>query len=160
MSRRRGLQGQDPLTVPVSSLLRYGCEYHAIRLLSQGKFTGLVPTRTVAESVFLSQLAKSLRDNNIDLDLAAEGTHKGPIPNKQADPIKYITPLIQCVIEEIKSKEPVQSSLEQAQKLAITEAPLAKPQQKLQQDGIQMTPQRNTSTANNITGTSRSKSEQ
>ena len=144
-SRRRGIQGQDPLTLPASSLLRYGCEDHAIRLLSQGKFIGLVPTRTVAESVFLSQLVKALRDQNIDLDLVAEGTHKGPIPNKQADPIKYITPLVQCIIDEIKSKEPIQSSLEQVQKLASTEAQLAKAQQKLQQHGIQISPQRNTS---------------
>ncbi len=142
-SRRRGIHGQDPLTLPASSLLRYGCEDHAIRLLSQGKFIGLVPTRTVAESVFLSQLVKALRDHYIDLDSVAEGAHKGPNPNKQMDPIKYITPLVQCIIEEIKSKEPVQSSLEQVQKLASTEAQLAKAHQKLQQHGIQISPQRN-----------------
>ena len=43
-SRRRGIQGQDPLTLPAASLLRYGSEDHAIRLLSQGKFVGIVPT--------------------------------------------------------------------------------------------------------------------
>lgn len=71
-SRRRGLQGQDPLSVPMAALARYGAEDHSIRLLSQGKFTGIVPTRTVAESVFLSQMIKSLRDHNVDLDMAAE----------------------------------------------------------------------------------------
>ena len=146
-SRRRGIQGQNPLTLPASSLLRYGCEDHAIRLLSQGKFVGIVPTRTVAESVFLSQLVKALRDHNIDLDAVAEGTHKGPIPNRQNDPIKYFTPLVQCIIEEIKSKEPVQNSLDQVQKLASTEAQLAKAQQKLQQHGIQISPQRHTGQA-------------
>ena len=145
-SRRRGIQGQDPLTLPASSLIRYGCEDHAFRLLSQGKFIGLVPTRTVAESVFLSQLVKALRDQNIDLDSAAEGTHKGPMPNKQTEPIKYMTPLVQCIIKEIKSKEPVQTHLAQVQKLASTEAQLAKAQHKLQQHGIQITPQRKTST--------------
>ena len=145
-SRRKGIQGQDPLTLPASSLIRYGCEDHAFRLLSQGKFIGLVPTRTVAESVFLSQLVKALRDQNIDLDSAAEGTHKGPMPNKQTEPIKYMTPLVQCIIKEIKSKEPVQTHLAQVQKLASTEAQLAKAQHKLQQHGIQITPQRKTST--------------
>ena len=99
----------------------------------------------IAEPVFLSQLVKGPKENNIDLDSAAKGTHKGPIPNKTADPIKYITPLVQCLIDEIKSKEPVQSSFEQVQKLDTTEEQLGKAQQKLRQHGIQATPQRNTS---------------
>ena len=91
----------------------------------------------------MSQLVKALRDQNIDLDLVAEGTHKGPIPSKQNDPIKYFSPLVQHIVDEVKSKQPVQSSLEQVQKLASTEAQLAKAQQKLQQHGIQISPQRN-----------------
>ena len=142
-SRRRGIHGQDPLTLPASSLLRYGSEDHAIRLLSQGKFVGIVPTRTVAESVFTSQLLKSLRDQSIDLDLVAEATHKGPVPSKQNDPAKFFGPLVQHIVDEVKAKQPVQNSLEQVQKLASTEAQLAKAQQKLQQHGIQISPQRN-----------------
>ena len=142
-SRRRGIQGQDPLTLPAASLLRYGSEDHAIRLLSQGKFVGIVPTRTVAESVFTSQLLKSLRDQNIDLDLVAEATHKGPVPSKQNDAAKFFGPLVQHIVDEVKAKQPVQNSLEQVQKLASTEAKLAKAQQKLQQHGIQISPQRN-----------------
>lgn len=145
-SRRRGLHGQDPLiSVPFAALARYGAEDHAVRLLSQGKFTGVVATRTVAESVFLSQMVKSLRDQNVDLDMAAEACHKGPIPSKTSDPIRFFQPFIQNLVDEVKNKIPIEASLEQIHKLADTEAQLAKAQQKLQQHGIQMTPQRNTS---------------
>lgn len=145
-SRRRGLHGQDPLiSVPFAALARYGAEDHAVRLLSQGKFTGVVATRTVAESVFLSQMVKSLRDQNVDLDVAAEACHKGPIPSKTSDPIRFFQPFIQNLVDEVKNKIPIEASLEQIHKLADTEAQLAKAQQKLQQHGIQMTPQRNTS---------------
>ena len=142
-SRRRGLHGQDPLQVPFAALATGD---HAIRLLSQGKFTGVVATRTAAESVFASQLLKSLRDNNIDLDIAGEACHKGPIPSKTSDPIKFLQPLVQHVIDEIKTKIPIEASLEQIHRLADTEAQLAKAQQKLQKHGIQVTPQRNTTT--------------
>jgi len=143
-SRRRGLHGQDPLSVPFAALARYGAEDHAVRLFSQGKFTGVVATRTVAESVFLSQLVKSLRDHNVDLDMAAEACHKGPIPSKTSDAIRFFQPLLQNITDEIKNKIPIEASLEQIHKLADTEAQLAKAQQKLQQHGKQVTPQRNT----------------
>lgn len=48
-------------------------------------------------------------------------------------------------MDEIKNKVPIETNLEHIHKLATTEAQLAKAQQKLQQHGIQMTPQRNTS---------------
>ena len=141
-SRRKGIQGQDPLTIPFAALTRYGVEDYSIRLLSQGKFTGVVATRSVAESVFLSQMVKALRDHNIDLDIAAEASHKGTIPSKTSDPIRFFEPLIQSVLDDIKSKVPPETSLDQIHKLADTEAQLAKAHQKLQQHGIQVTPQR------------------
>jgi len=141
-SRRKGIQGQDPLTIPLAALTRYGVEDYSIRLLSQGKFTGVVPTRSVAESVFLSQMVKALRDHNIDLDIAAEASHKGTVPSKTSDPIRFFEPLIQSVLDDIKSKVPPETSLDQIHKLADTEAQLAKAHQKLQQHGIQVTPQR------------------
>ena len=57
-SRRRGLHGQDPLQVPFAALARYGAEDYAVRLLSQGKFTGVVATRTAAESVFCKSVGQ------------------------------------------------------------------------------------------------------
>jgi len=70
-----------------------------------------------------------------------------PIPSKTSDPIRFFQPLVQNVIDEIKNKILIEASLEQIHKLADAEAQLAKAQQKLQQHGIQMTPQRNTTTA-------------
>lgn len=144
-STRKGLQGQDAFNVPYAALTRYGVEDYSVRLLSQGKFTGVVATRSVAESVFLSQMVKALREHNIDLDSAAEASHKGPAPSKTSDPLRFFEPLIQSVLEDIRSKVPPETSLEQIHKLADTEAQLAKAQQKLQQHGIQMTPQRSSS---------------
>ena len=116
-SRRRGLHGQDPLQVPFAALARCGAEDHAIRLLSQGKFTGVVATRTAAESVFASQLLKSLRDNNIDLDIAGEACHKGPIPSKRQTPSSSFNHWSNNVIDEIKTKIPIEASLEQIHRL-------------------------------------------
>ena len=90
-SRRKGLQGQDPFNVPFAALTRYGVEDYSVRLLSQGKFTGVVATRSVAESVFLSQMEKALREHNIDLDSAADASHKGPASSKTSDQIHFVS---------------------------------------------------------------------
>ena len=130
-----------------AALTRYGVEDHAVRLLSQGKFTGVVATRTVAESVFLSQLVKSLRDQNVDLDMAAEACHKGPIPSKTSDANSILSAIdFKTSWKKSKTRFLLKQVWNRFTNSLDTEAQLAKAQQKLQQHGIQMTPQRNTST--------------
>eukprot|EP00435_Cladocopium_sp_Y103_P065474 s90_g27.t1 len=56
----------DPLQVPLAALCRHGVQEFSLRPFSAGRFIGIVTTRTVAESVFCSQLLKSMRDSGID----------------------------------------------------------------------------------------------
>ena len=92
-------------------------EDYSVRLLSQGKFTGVVATRSVAESVFLSQSVKALRERNVDLDAAAEASHKGPTPSKISDPLRFFEPLIPSVLKEIRSKVPPETNLNRSTSL-------------------------------------------
>lgn len=63
-SRKRGLAGTNPLTVPIGLLTRHGAAEFALRALSDGRFMGVVPTRSIPESVFLSQLVKAMREKH------------------------------------------------------------------------------------------------
>ena len=42
--------------------MRHGSEDYALRVLSTGRYIGIVPTRNIADSVFVSMLLKELRD--------------------------------------------------------------------------------------------------
>ena len=57
-SRRKGFVGLNPLTTPIGLLTRHGASEYGLRLLSEGRFMGLVTTRSIAESVFDSQILK------------------------------------------------------------------------------------------------------
>lgn len=57
----------------------------------------------------LSQIAKSLRDQSVDLGMVAEASHKGQIPSKTSGPVRFFRPLIQCVVDKIKNKVPVEN---------------------------------------------------
>ena len=52
----------------------------------------------------LSQIAKSLRDQSVDLGMVAEASHKGQIPSKTSGPVRFFRPLIQCVVDKIKTR--------------------------------------------------------
>ena len=58
-SRKRNLAGQDPLSVPLSHLTRHGPDEAALRALSEGRFVGIICAKSVAESVFGSQILKT-----------------------------------------------------------------------------------------------------
>ena len=47
-------------------------EDYCLRALSNGRYTSVVPTRSIAEGVFLSGVIQGLRDSRIDLDATAE----------------------------------------------------------------------------------------
>ena len=67
-SRARNVHGMDPLLLPASFLLRQGQEEFALRLLSAGRYMGLIPTRNIAESVLMSMLLKNMREKNLFID--------------------------------------------------------------------------------------------
>ena len=80
-SRKRGLSGTNPLTVPIGLLTRHGAAEFALRALSEGRFVGIVCARSIPESVLLSQFLKGLRDAGHDIDAVAESLHRKNNPN-------------------------------------------------------------------------------
>ncbi|CAE7824317.1 unnamed protein product [Symbiodinium sp. CCMP2592] len=86
-SRAKGLAGMDIRDVTVAHLCRHGMEEFGLRGLSHGKFTGMILTRNIAESVFLSQLQKKLRENNIDVVKEATA---------------FVTPLVDTIFDAIR----------------------------------------------------------
>ena len=57
-SRAKGIAGMDIQGVTVAHLSRRGMDEFGLRGLPRGRFTGLILTRNVAETVYLSQLQK------------------------------------------------------------------------------------------------------
>ncbi|CAE7852809.1 unnamed protein product, partial [Symbiodinium necroappetens] len=75
-SRAKGLAGMDIRDVTVAHLSRRGLEEYGLRPLSHGRFTGIILTRNVAETVLLSQIQKRLHEDNIDVDATIEAIYK------------------------------------------------------------------------------------
>ena len=96
-SRAKNIQGLDPLTLPASTLMRHGQEEYALRLLSTGRYMGLIATRSIAESVMVSMMLKDFRDKGIFIDDIAQSLHQqagNPVPSKKDQAIQYMQPLI------------------------------------------------------------------
>ena len=55
---------------------RGGMNEFGLRTLSHGRFTGLILTRSVAETVLLSQLQKKLREDSVDGESTIEAFYK------------------------------------------------------------------------------------
>ena len=64
-SRAKGVAGMDIRDITIAHLSRRGLDEFGLRGLSHGRFTGLILSRNVAETVLLSQLQKKLRKPSI-----------------------------------------------------------------------------------------------
>ena len=60
-SRKTGIAGLPSHQVPLSAITRMGLQEWALRPLSQGKYTGVILTRSVAESVMCARFLHHLR---------------------------------------------------------------------------------------------------
>ena len=90
-SRRKNLCGLNPLTIPIGLFTRHGASEYGLKLFSEGRFMGIITTRTIAESVFGAQLLKAMRDQGVDIDTLSEHLYRttdpdASIPNKSEDP--------------------------------------------------------------------------
>ena len=146
-SRKRGLAGTNPLTVPIGLLTRHGASEFALRALSEGRFLGVVTTRSIPESVFLSQLVKALRDSGIDIDATAESLHRrrdpnAVIPSKVDSPAEFMQPLIQDLVEHLRTFAPVKQDLSTMRQLEAANVELQAAKAKLRQAGLTLTPDR------------------
>ena len=125
----------------------HGPDEAALRALSEGRFVGIICAKSVAESVFGSQILKTLRDQGIDIDATAESLHRqlAPqqgIPNRTDKPIEFMAPLVQFIADKLKAQCPVKQDTEAMRRFQETEAKLQAAKTKLAQAGIPDTPQR------------------
>ncbi|CAE6952265.1 unnamed protein product [Symbiodinium sp. CCMP2592] len=152
-SRAKGLAGMDIRDVTVAHLCRHGMEEFGLQGLSHGKFTGMILTRNIAESVFLSQLQKKLRENNIDIDATVDALYKSKrqkAPDKVKEAITFVTPLVDTILDAIKPWAQVRNYAakntdgdnQAAQRMQALEEQTAKYKQRLRSAGIEVTPQK------------------
>ena len=140
-SRRKGFVGLNPLTIPIGLLTRHGANEYGLRLLSEGRFMGVVTTRSIAESVFTSQILKSFRESGVEIDALCEHLHRtvdpmAPVPSKSEDPVAFMQPLVSVLTAKAKEISPAKhetAALKELQavqkKLKETEAKLRLSQQ-------------------------------
>ena len=84
-SRRVGIAGLPTFDVFPWLLAYHGTADYTARTLSHGKYCGLIPTRSIAESVFTTHRLQEIRDKRLDLDAIAEAIHTSQglaVPNK------------------------------------------------------------------------------
>ena len=144
-SRARNVHGMDPLLLPASFLLRQGQEEYALRLLSAGRYMGLIPTRNIAESVLMSMLLKNMREKNLFIDDLAQSLHERtgqPVPSKKDQAIAYMQPLVDSIVTHLQSIQPPQVKAQQLHQIHQLQAQLAKQTEKLRTHGIPPTPEK------------------
>lgn len=146
-SRKRGLSGTNPLTVPIGLLTRHGAAEFALRALSEGRFVGIVCTRSIPESVLLSQFLKGLRDAGHDIDAVAESLHRKNNPNvsppsKVDRPCDFMQPLVQVLLDAIAQVAPAKQDTVAMRQLQDMQAQLHAAQEKLRRAGMEVTPDR------------------
>ncbi|CAE7602690.1 unnamed protein product, partial [Symbiodinium necroappetens] len=149
-SRAKGLAGMDIRDVTVAHLSRRGMEEYGLRPLSHGRFTGIILTRNVAETVLLSQIQKRLREDNIDVDATSEAIYKFEDlkpPDKVKEATNFVTPLVEEIFLAMKPWTQVENygkNSEQdnqvAQRTQELEEEAAKYKQRLKSAGMEVTP--------------------
>ena len=70
-SRKAGLAGLDPLSVPLSSICFKGQENVSFRWLARGEFTSVVFGRNIKETVLAEKLLQKVPALHVDLDVLA-----------------------------------------------------------------------------------------
>eukprot|EP00439_Symbiodinium_sp_Y106_P082772 s1048_g22.t1 len=125
----------------------HGTEEWALRLLSLGRFVSVIPTRSVAESVIMSQILSVLRKKHYDIDGAAEAlwrhVHPGKEPpSKTNEPTKLFQPMVDNMIQSVDSFAPIQQGAAASQNLIKLETELQKRKQQLRQQGVMLTPEK------------------
>ena len=105
-SRAKGIAGKPVQGVKLTDLTHKGVQEWMIRGLSHGKFTGVVLTKSIAESVLTARLLSALREKRVDIDETVKATHKdktkSTIPDKTSEATKFIQPLVDMVMEQLQ----------------------------------------------------------
>ena len=149
-SRKYNLAGQQVLDIFPWQLSRFGLQDHSLRILSQGRYTGIVTTRSIAEAVFTSQLLPEMRAHNLDIDNIAEYLHQQAdqsIPNKTTEAKQFMQPLISRIVDFLRGLTPpagegtaLRKLQLQTDRLQQQESELQRARDKLKNHGIALTP--------------------
>ena len=146
-SRRVGIAGLPTFEVFPWLLAYHGTADFTARTLSHGKFCGLIPTRSVAESVFTTHLLQEIRDKRLDLDAIAEAMHTKAgttIPNKTTQARAFHSPLIRLLTDQLQAHSPAVAEGSAIRALKATSDDLARAREKLQPHGLELTPKKDT----------------
>ena len=148
-SRRKGFVGLNPLTIPIGLLTRHGASEYGLRLLSEGRFLGIITTRSITEAVFGAQLLKSFRESVIDIDTLCEHLHRSvdpeaPVPSKSEDPVAFMSPLISALTSKAKQISPAKQETAALRELQAVQKKLKETEAKLRQQSAGSHPSENT----------------
>ena len=144
-SRRVGIAGLPTFEVFPWLLAYHGTADYTARTLSHGKFCGLIPTRSIAESVFTTHLLQEIRDRRFDLDAIAEALHSAQgttIPNKTTQSRAFHAPLIALLTQQLQAHAPAAAKGFALRALKATCDDLARAREKLQAHGMELTPRK------------------
>ena len=143
-------QGSQSWTSFLGSSVALASRTTAFRTLSQGRYTGIVTTRSIAEAVFTSQLLPEMRAHNLDIDSIAEYLHQQAdqsIPNKTTEAKQFMQPLISRIIDFLRGLTPpagegtaLRKLQLQTDRLQQQESELQRARDKLKTHGIGLTP--------------------
>ena len=126
-SRNRQLAGLPTFQVFPWLLAYYGTSDYAASSLSNGKFTSLAPTRSIAESVFLTHLIQQIREQRIDLDATAEALRRtaGNVPPAKTTEAKaFMQPLMDILLAALREHAPAPAEGSAIRQLHTREAEL------------------------------------
>ena len=146
-SRRVGIAGLPTFEVFPWLLAYHGTADFTARTLSHGKFCGLIPTRSVAESVFTTHLLQEICDKRLDLDAIAEAMHAKAgttVPNKTTQARAFHSPLITLLTDQLQAHSPAVAEGSAIRALKATSDDLARAREKLQAHGLELTPKKDT----------------
>ena len=106
-SRKAGVAGLPTFEVFPWQLAYHGTSEFTARTLSNGKFTGFMATRSIAESVFVTHFLQQLRENRLDLTLTASRRLSTPnraqtFPTKLPMPERFTLPSSNCLSTNCK----------------------------------------------------------
>ena len=92
--RAKGIAGKPVQDVKFTDLTHKGIQEWMIRGLSHGKFTGIVLTKSSAESVFTARLLSALREKKNDIHETVKAMRKDKtkktIPDKTSEATNFI----------------------------------------------------------------------
>ena len=67
-----GIEGCDPLALPLSAMLYATADHQSLRRLSHGRELYIIPTSDIASCIFMTKLNQALKRRGVDLHRASQ----------------------------------------------------------------------------------------